>query len=516
MPERSKAIISNGDQLLQPTTRRRFLELLGVAGSIVFLPATFTACTDGDDLTAPRIGNYSIDLSSDAGILNYLYALAQIESAFYIVALTSSGYAQLSAAEQEVFDDLEKHEILHRELLKRMLGTAAIPALAFSAMTMASLTADRATLLRTAQSLEDTGVSAYDGAAKYLTVAVNLLVAAKIASVEARHAAAIRDIRDGTNGTLFAGDDVVNAAGLDAKAEPADALSAIAALNVVNSPIAITTSPDATRQSPSQSPLPPAIKAVLDFALVLEIFESEFYKAVLGTSASTAQNDTFATVRAALAAIPGTVPTLRQIQKHEASHVDTLLAAGATNDLKLGASSFDFTGNRGATGAGPFAAAASDPQVLLLLAQGIEDTGVRAYKGQTANLVSDPANLEAAFRIHSVEGRHASRIRRIRRIYGGADTTVRLSGTVRGGGSAAAGAGTQSSAVSAMLEKIYGPGINTTTAPSESNTTQAGVDVLTLANGGLGSDAPTEAFDEPLDRADVVAIVQPFLIPTIQ
>ena len=229
-----------------------------------------------------------------------------------------------------------------------------------------------------------------------------------------------------------------------------------------------------------------------------------------------AQNDAFATVRVALATIPGAVATLQQIQKHEAAHVTTLLAAGATNDLKLGANSFDFTGNRGAPGAGPFAGATSDSQLLLLLAQVIEDAGIRAYKGQSANLVSDPASLEAVFRIHSVEARHASRMRRIRRLYGGADTGVRLCGVVRGGGSAAAGAGTQSSAMLAMLDKIYGAGINTTTAPSELNLTQAGVDVSTVAGGTLGSDALTEAFDEPLDRVDVVAIVQPFFIPTIQ
>jgi hypothetical protein len=308
----------------------------------------------------------------------------------------------------------------------------------------------------------------------------------------------------------------VNVAGLDAKAEPAAALAAVATLSVVASPIAISTGPDTTRQSPSQVPPVPAIKTVLDFALALEIFENEFYRAVLGTSASTAQNDAFATVRAKLAAVPGAVATLQQIQKHEAAHVATLLAAGATNDLRLGATSFDFTGNRGANGTGPFAAATSDVQLLLLLMQGIEDAGVRAYKGQTANLVSDPGNLEAAVRIHSVEARHASRIRRIRRLYGGAGTTVPLSGAVRGGGEAAAGAGTQSSAVMAVFAKIYGAGINSTTAPSEANTTQAGVDVSTLPGARLSIDAPAEAFDEPLDRADVVAIVQPFFIPTIQ
>jgi hypothetical protein len=258
-----------------------------------------------------------------------------------------------------------------------------------------------------------------------------------------------------------------------------------------------------------------AIKAVLDFALALEIFENEFYKAVLGTSSSTAQNDAFATVRAQAQAVPGVVATLQQIQKHEAAHVATLLAAGATNVFNLSATSFDFTGNRSAGGGGPFAAATTNLSFLLLVAQGAEDTGVRAYKGQAANLMSDPPTLEAALRIHSVEARHASRIRRMRRAADPTNTTVRFSGTIRGGGAAAAGAGTQSAAVTAAFEKIYGQGTNSTSAPSEANTTQAGVTITSLSAAPFGTDAATEAFDEPLDRVDVVAIVQPFFIPTI-
>ena len=267
-----------------------------------------------------------------------------------------------------------------------------------------------------------------------------------------------------------------------------------------------------------QSTLPPQIKAVLDFALALEIFENEFYKAVLGTSASAAQNAAFAPVRTLAAAVPGAVNTIQQIQKHETAHVATLLATGATNVFNLDENSFDFTGNRSATGGGPFAKATTDLAFLLEVAQGAEDTGVRAYKGQAGNLITNSAILEAALRIHSVEARHASRIRRMRRGAAAAPATVRYSGTVRGGGAAAAGGtdlGPNPAAVTAAFDKIYGAGANPTTAPSESNTVHAGVDVLTLSGAQFGPEAAQEAFDEPLDRPDVVAIVQPFFIPTI-
>ena len=291
----------------------------------------------------------------------------------------------------------------------------------------------------------------------------------------------------------------------------------VAALALGSVPIALAV---LSKDLYAQGTITQPVKDVLDFALALEIFENEFYKAVLGRSASTALNTAFAPVRALAFAVPGAVNTLDQIQKHETAHVATLTAAGATNVFGLTEASFDFTGNRSAAGGGPFSKATTDLAFLLEVAQGAEDTGVRAYKGQAGNLMSNSAILEAALRIHSVEARHASRVRRMRRAAAGAPITVRYSGTVRGGERAAAGGtdlgSVNPTAVGNAFDKIYGAGANATTAPSESNTTHAGVNVTTLAGAPFGTDAAQEAFDEPLDRADVVAIVQPFFIPTIQ
>lgn len=249
-----------------------------------------------------------------------------------------------------------------------------------------------------------------------------------------------------------------------------------------------------------------SVTDVLNFALMLEIFENEFYKAVLGASGSTTQNNAFATVRAQVPA--AALPTFQQIQKHEKDHVEFLLANGATNVLSLNADSFDFTGNRGNSPPGPFLRATTELSFLLLVAQAAEDTGVRAYQGQAGNLISNDAVLEAALRIHSVEARHASKIRRLRRGSGAPDV-VRFSGTIRGGGAAAAGAGNISSPPAgavAALDLIYA---------GEQNTTIAGINVAGLSGIQGGTDAVTEAFDQPLTKQQVIAIVQPFFRPTI-
>jgi hypothetical protein len=278
-----------------------------------------------------------------------------------------------------------------------------------------------------------------------------------------------------------------------------------AGLAMASVPIALAAlSRDAFGQTTS------TVQDVIDFALMLEIFEAEFYKAVLGRSSSATQNAAFATVRPL---VPATaLPTFDQILKHENSHVAFLTSAGAVNRLSLNADSFDFTGARGA-GNGPFLQATTNLQHLLLVTQAAEDTGVRAYKGQAGNLMSNATVLEAALRIHSVEARHAAKIRRLRRA-NGAPTTVRYSGTISGSDTTAAGADNvpnPPAAAVAALGLIY--------AGEGSTTTQLGVNLTTLPNlpssNFTAATAAAEAFDEPLTKAQVIAIVQGFFKPTI-
>ena len=252
--EKRAVVVHRAELLSRASTRRDFLKVLGVGGTIIMLPSLFTACGDSTNngVTNPVATTYTLDLSNDTGILNYAYALEQLEAAYYTAALASAGFAALSANEQEVLADLQKHEVIHREFFKTVLGSSAIPTINFNATTVGALTATRSVLLSTSQLLEDTGVSAYNGAGKYLTSAANLLVAGTIVSVEARHAAAIRDIRDGTTGRLFAGDDVINASGLDVKAEPSTVGGAVNSLNVVVGSIAIGTQPDSGKKTADQ------------------------------------------------------------------------------------------------------------------------------------------------------------------------------------------------------------------------------------------------------------------------
>ncbi|WP_218919351.1 ferritin-like domain-containing protein [Longibacter salinarum] len=180
-----------------------------------------------------------LDFSTDFGVLNYAYALEQLEAAFYAEA-AANFYGDASSVEGQYFADLAAHEALHRDFLAAAipsLGGELIPNLSvdFSSVDFSN----RASVLGVAKTLEDTGVSAYNGAGIYLQNPDLLTIAGKIVSVEARHAAAVRSILN-PGSADFAGDDIVDPmTGLDAAVPPAEVLAAVANTGFVTTQIEV-------------------------------------------------------------------------------------------------------------------------------------------------------------------------------------------------------------------------------------------------------------------------------------
>lgn len=217
MSDKNTLVISSASQLLDGKTRRDFIRLMGVGGAAIFLPSVLTSCSDDDDnddnfgdgpIGPPNSGApLVIDFAKgDTAVIQFAYALEQLEADFYTrVVANMSGFP---AADQAVLGDVKNHEVIHREAFKIILT----PANDFTVNTnYGNLNfADRTSVLATARTFEDLGVAAYNGAAQYLTNVNNLLLAGKIVSVEARHAAAIRDLitpksgSQGDTGSSFA------------------------------------------------------------------------------------------------------------------------------------------------------------------------------------------------------------------------------------------------------------------------------------------------------------------------
>lgn len=219
---------------------------------------------------------------------------------------------------------------------------------------------------------------------------------------------------------------------------------------------------------------PSSIIDVLNYALTLEYLEAEFYKKAVSTSGL-------------IPAGPG-VGALTTIRDHEVAHVAFLRTAiQGAGGTPVAMPTFDFTAGNGSNN-GPYANVFSNYDTLLAVAQAFEDTGVRAYKGQAAALMSNNDVLTAALRIHSVEARHAAHIRYMRRSRG-ADVKPWITGNNAGGV----------------------PGVTAVYA-GEENTTQAGVPITNINGQAISADDASEAFDEPLTMSQVLAIVDPFIV----
>lgn len=228
--------------------RRRFLKLSGAAlvgSGLLFM----TGCSDDDDGPNPPPDPDVFDLGpGNLGILNYAYALEQLEAAFYTEVINGSYYASAPQNEKQIMLDVYNHEVIHREFFKTAINAAVEPSLVlpdlefdFSSIDFGS----RENVLAISVALEDTGVSAYNGAGKLIDVSDSagqtyLLLAGKIVSVEARHASAFRNLVN-PGSTDFAGDDVlVNLEGsgvaYDKATPPAAVLQAVIDLGYIVTP----------------------------------------------------------------------------------------------------------------------------------------------------------------------------------------------------------------------------------------------------------------------------------------
>jgi hypothetical protein len=206
--------------LYTPIKRRSFFMYAGAtAGATALL---LSGCDDDDNNNPMQPGTVSLG-SGDVGVLNYAYALEQLEAAFY-KQVVATPYSGITTDERAALTAIAQHEAIHRDFFKAAI-TAAAPTQIIGELKpkFGGINfADRTSVLSTARTFEDLGVSAYNGAGALIQNATYLLIAGKIVSVEARHAAYIRDLI--TPGS-FSGSDVVDANGLDVRRSVSEVLT---------------------------------------------------------------------------------------------------------------------------------------------------------------------------------------------------------------------------------------------------------------------------------------------------
>ena len=214
-------------------------------------------------------------------------------------------------------------------------------------------------------------------------------------------------------------------------------------------------------QSPSK------ILEVLNFALTLEHLEYKFYEQGCAKLSIPAGCD------------KESITTIREDERHHVAFLDGVIKSLGGTPVKQ--AKYDFTAK------GTFPDVFSNYATFLAVAQAFEDTGVRAYKGQAGNLIESNEILTAALQIHSVEARHAAHIRGMRKKLNFADVKPWITG--------------KESGIGAPAQAVYN---------GEELDSQAGIKITNINSQDVPYEAATEAFDEPLAKEQVVAIVTPF------
>ena len=130
----------------------------------------------------------------DVEILNFALTLEFLEAAFYEQALQKT--SGLSAEAKELATTIHENEAEHVEALKSTITDLGGKPTAAPGVDFGKAFASEKSFLELAQTFEDTGVSAYNGAAPMIRSKDVLAAAGGIVQVEARHAAAIRLLRD--------------------------------------------------------------------------------------------------------------------------------------------------------------------------------------------------------------------------------------------------------------------------------------------------------------------------------
>ena len=129
----------------------------------------------------------------DVGVLNFALTLEYLEAAFYDQAVKNTN--GLGGEAMQVAETLRDNENEHVKALAATIKDLGGKPVKAPGVDFGKAFASQKSFLKTAQTFEDLGVSAYNGAAPQIKSKDVLGAAGAIVQVEARHAAAIRFLR---------------------------------------------------------------------------------------------------------------------------------------------------------------------------------------------------------------------------------------------------------------------------------------------------------------------------------
>ena len=396
---------SAADSPRSHTTRRKLLAGLAVGGA-----AAVAGCsgdggqtteeptatpTDTPTATPTEEPTETEPANPDVDVLNYALTLEHLENAFYRDGLAEFADEELMMADvlspfgeavrmdvPEFLKVVGAHEKAHVDALSATIedlgGTPVMEAEYDFGYETAS------EFIATAKALENTGVSAYAGAAPAIVNNEILQAAAGIHSVEARHASFLNLVND----------DSPFPAGVDEARSVAEVVDIAGQFITSDVSVPDGLSADEEPQQDRKADNDVSDVDVLNYALTLEHLENAFYREGLETF-----SDDELTSANVLSDYDDGLKTkvpdhLATVGAHEAAHVDAI--SQTVSDLggtPVEEATYDF----GYETASEF----------LAVGKALENTGVAAYAGAAGTVAAD-AVFSAAIGIHSVEARHAA------------------------------------------------------------------------------------------------------------
>ena len=131
-------------------------------------------------------------------VLNYALTLEHLEYSFYRdgIGLFSFGQDSRGQSIDTNFAAIRDHEGAHVETLTSVITSLGGEPVAEATYDFGDAYSDPMAFMMTAAALENTGVSAYDGAGQFLTDPDLLTAAGSIVAVEARHASYLNLLTD--------------------------------------------------------------------------------------------------------------------------------------------------------------------------------------------------------------------------------------------------------------------------------------------------------------------------------
>ena len=167
------------------------IQVHGSTREAFLIRATLAAgATYGALSATPYITKALAQSTSDVDILNYALTLEYLEAAFYAKGVKD--VEGLSADELKLVKEIRDNEQEHVEALAATVSKLGGTPAKEPTFDFGGAFDSRAAFLKTANVLEDAGVSAYNGAAPKISSVDVLAAAGSIVQVEARHAALIR------------------------------------------------------------------------------------------------------------------------------------------------------------------------------------------------------------------------------------------------------------------------------------------------------------------------------------